>query len=57
MITKNIADLFLNDDLERLANILRDALRCDGVIGPSDRDDVRWFCNKVLGKPRKKVKK
>jgi hypothetical protein len=39
----------MNDDLDRLALILRDALRCGGVIGQSDRDDVEWFCDKVLG--------
>ena len=44
----SVVDRFIDDDLDRLALILRDALRCDGVIGMSDRESVEWFCNKVL---------
>jgi len=48
----SVVDRFIDSDLDRLALILREALRCDGVIGTSDRENVEWFCNKVLSEEK-----
>ena len=44
----SVIDHLTDNQLTCLALILRDALRCDGVIGPSDRDKVEKLCNQVL---------